>query len=209
MFKWTRRSCFHDNWTVFSVSDTLISENSLQSAFPQIGEIFNKMRWPWHFGFAFITLNFLMATHYLYASKRWITSCLSNSESYTVCLNVTNTRRASSGQKITLLASQVTWVIKKKMTTLSWRAELNGSSYFSSENQRTGQQEMFGRDVILKRNLKREKKEQINQFFSCWWGKLVTVQSLIFVQEMTLDKHRWLVARSNQCSTELLPTPFG
>lgn len=56
---------------------------------------------------------------------------------------------------------------------------------------------------------RKKKRAEQSDFFSCWWSKLVTVQSLIFVQEMTLDKHRWPVARSNQCSTELLPTPFG
>lgn len=96
------------------------------------------------------------------------------------------------------------------MTVLSWHAELNGSSYFLSENQRTGQREVFGSDVILKRNVEREKKSKgIRFFFSCQWSKLVAVQSPTFVQEMTLDKHRWPVARSNQCATELLPTPFG
>lgn len=71
---------------------------------------------------------------------------------------------------------------------------------------------MFGRDVMFEKKLgerKKKKSRAIRFFFSCWWSKLVTVQSLIFVQEMTLDKHRWPVARSNQCSTELLPTPFG
>lgn len=46
------------------------------------------------------------------------------------------------------------------MTTLSWGGKLNGSSYFSSENHKTGQREMFGRDATLKRNLEREKKSK-------------------------------------------------
>lgn len=100
----------------------------------------------------------------------------------------------------------------KSARRLSRRAKLNVSSCFSSEIQTTGQRETFGRDVMLEKELgERKKNSKAIRFFfpPCWCSKLVTVQSLIFVQGMTLDKHRWPVARSNQCWTELLPTPFG
>lgn len=50
-----------------------------------------------------------------------------------------------------------------------------------------------------------------SDFFYCQCIKLVTAQSPIFVQGMTLDKRHCPVARSNasQCSNELLPAPVG